>query len=511
LTQGGKSIHSYWVLENPTNPDEWKKLQTDLLEFADADRSLKNPNRVMRLAGAWHLTGDGSHNRSQIITSSGKRYNFEELRAIIPACKVAPIETPIPIPYRPSPQTNSEWTEREWALSYLNALSSYRADDYDDWLAVGMTLHSVDDSLLTEWDNWSRQSPKYTPGCCDKKWKSFKSQGVSLGTLGHMAKQDGWRTPFEKASGRGYSGGIGSGSTSSNLGGSNGNGGEGGNGNDSKAVPPPSIQELTSSEVKKLIAEIIQQGLDGAELRTALNEISHFTPWRIDQLYKLHQQKSEDIERVELRDNTLEQLESLLSASNASLDLHQFLHPNLAGPLLRLSSRLSLKPEVYLTTLLTVASSLHNPQTRIWLSKEDDFDQPAGLYSGIVAETSQKKSPILKALATKPLKVLQAEEKHLFEQKLKAYHYALEEREKLPPEQKSEVDPQLSRKELSSTSRKPLGKGWSIKPLVNRNKECFTLATSYPPSLITRTSTPTVRVLTGKTFSLITTAQPTQP
>jgi len=454
---GGKSIHSYWVLENPTNPDEWKKLQTDLLEFADADRSLKNPNRVMRLAGAWHLTGDGTVNRSQIITSSGKRYSFEELRAIIPACKIAPTETPIP--YRPSPQTNSEWTEREWALSYLNALSSYRADDYDDWLAVGMTLHSVDDSLLTEWDNWSRQSPKYTPGCCDKKWKSFKSQGVSLGTLGHMAKQDGWQSPFEKASGRGYSGGIGSGSRPSNLGSSNGNGGDGGNGNDSKAVLPPSIQELTSSEVKKLIAEIIQQGLDGAELRTALNEISHFTPWRIDQLYKLHQQKSEDIERVELRDNTLEQLESLLSASNASLDLHQFLHPNLASPLLRLSSRLSLKPEVYLTTLLTVASSLHHPQTRIWLSKEDDFDQPAGLYSGIVAETSQKKSPILKALATKPLKVLQAEEKHLFEQKLKAYHYALEEREKLPPEQKREVDPPVKPERAVLYFTKTTGEG----------------------------------------------------
>lgn len=87
-----------------------------------------------------------------------------------------------------------EWSDEEWALSYLSALSPYRADDYGDWLAVGMALHSLGDSLLTEWDNWSRQSQKYTPGCCEKKWKSFKRQGVAIGTLGHMAKQDGWRS-----------------------------------------------------------------------------------------------------------------------------------------------------------------------------------------------------------------------------------------------------------------------------------------------------------------------------
>jgi KaiC/GvpD/RAD55 family RecA-like ATPase len=61
-----------------------------------------------------------------------------------------------------------------------------------------MALHSVDDSLLTEWDNWSRQSPKYKPRDCEKKWKSFKRSGVAIGTLAHMAKQDGWRSPFER-------------------------------------------------------------------------------------------------------------------------------------------------------------------------------------------------------------------------------------------------------------------------------------------------------------------------
>ena len=80
------------------------------------------------------------------------------------------------------------------ARSYLDALSSGRADDYDDWLAVGMALHSVgDDALLDEWEQWSAQSGKHKPSDCQRKWRSFKKSGITLGTLGDMAKKDGWR------------------------------------------------------------------------------------------------------------------------------------------------------------------------------------------------------------------------------------------------------------------------------------------------------------------------------
>jgi hypothetical protein len=101
--------------------------------------------------------------------------------------------------YTRKARSGEEWSDQEWALDYLSALKPDRADNYDEWLKVGMALHSVSDCcLLSEWENWSRQSSKYQPGCCEKKWKSFKSQGVALGTLAHMAKQDGWRNPFKK-------------------------------------------------------------------------------------------------------------------------------------------------------------------------------------------------------------------------------------------------------------------------------------------------------------------------
>lgn len=97
IDTGGKSIHSYWVLDKPVSPQEWKPLQKDLLEYADADRSIKNPSRVMRLAGAWHVSPEGA-NQTKIVTESDKRYSFEELRAIVPVQQDQPVVTkPAPV------------------------------------------------------------------------------------------------------------------------------------------------------------------------------------------------------------------------------------------------------------------------------------------------------------------------------------------------------------------------------------------------------------------------------
>ena len=80
------------------------------------------------------------------------------------------------------------------ARSYLDALNAARTNDYDDWLAVGMALHSLgNDALLDDWEQWSAQSSKHKPSDCQRKWHSFKKSGITLGTLGDMAKKDGWR------------------------------------------------------------------------------------------------------------------------------------------------------------------------------------------------------------------------------------------------------------------------------------------------------------------------------
>jgi len=83
---GGKSVHVYWRFTTPIDPEHWRDLQTRLLEYADADRTLKNPSRVMRLPGAWHLGPDGAPNGQTTILGqpSGRSYTPEDFESILP-------------------------------------------------------------------------------------------------------------------------------------------------------------------------------------------------------------------------------------------------------------------------------------------------------------------------------------------------------------------------------------------------------------------------------------------
>ncbi|MBD2016161.1 DUF3987 domain-containing protein [Microcoleus sp. FACHB-53] len=447
-----KSVHNYWRAD--LTKDQWIELQQDLLVYTQSDQKLKNPSRVLRLAGCWHLKPGYEPMPCDIIHHSEKVYTYDELRAAIPRRQQPEQPT---IDYQPPISGDVPLyqflTKDDRALIDQGAGQGSRNDSgaklARNLLGTAERLKYLgirfsDDPRHLFHDYCYRCTPSLSTSEADTIWKTAQkdnpTSSLSDDALENCAKA--WLKNQEQKSGRGYSSGIGFGG-GNRRGSSGGSGGDGGNG-DNKIIQLPSIQELTESQVKILVDEIIEKGLSGGELNTVLNGISHRTPWRIEQLYKLYYQKLQDIERIELRDNNREQLESLLDASNASLDLHDFLHPNLAKPLKHIASRLSLKPEVYLTALLITASSLHNPKTRIWLCKEDDFDQPAGLYGGIIAPSSQKKSPVLKAIAVKPLKVLDAEERENYKRKLCNYHRKMQEWEELSKEEKKDTDPPVA-------------------------------------------------------------------
>ncbi|MDC0934984.1 PriCT-2 domain-containing protein [Pirellulales bacterium] len=97
------------------------------------------------------------------------------------------------------PKYSSKLSDRELAASALGGLASWRADDYHDWIRVGLALKATSEDLLNEWDNWSRQSDKYASGVCEQKWQSFNGSGLSLGSLIHWAREDGWTPPRPQA------------------------------------------------------------------------------------------------------------------------------------------------------------------------------------------------------------------------------------------------------------------------------------------------------------------------
>lgn len=76
--------------------------------------------------------------------------------------------------------------------SVLDGISQ-RADSYSDWVKVGMALKNSGYSCEL-WDDWSKQSLKYTPGECYKKWGTFtgKDRPITVASLYGLLKEDNY-------------------------------------------------------------------------------------------------------------------------------------------------------------------------------------------------------------------------------------------------------------------------------------------------------------------------------
>jgi DNA primase catalytic core len=232
------------------------------------------------------------------------------------------------------------------------------------------------------------------------------------------------------------------------FGGSGGDGGDGGNGGYSgdKVVLHPSFNPIPPEQLEARLDALIQEGLSSAKLTHRLNQLAEETGRHVVELRKQYSERLSEIEREEGREDTQSQVDALIDASLASVNLREVLPRSLAEPLLKLAGWLNLKPECYLTALLTTTSILHKAGTKVLLNKEWDFEVTPNLYSAIIAPSSQKKSPIIKAICTKPLKVLQRETLEEYKHQLQIYQEELKEWEATKPEERGQPPVEPERK-----------------------------------------------------------------
>ena len=178
VIDSGHGVHAYWRLRTAfINLDDWTRSQKRLIGLLNSDKVVHNPERIMRLPGTMNVKGT-PHVPCKILRADPTR--TYDLTSLLP-----PETDGTSGPFR-----TNDWKS---ALDALGSLSPSRADDYDDWLAVGQCLHSVDQSgpMLSEWDRWSRQSGKYRERDCAHRWNTFgPGRGRTVATLIHMAKQD---------------------------------------------------------------------------------------------------------------------------------------------------------------------------------------------------------------------------------------------------------------------------------------------------------------------------------
>ena len=210
VVASGGGWHCYWLLVDPwdiTAPTERQRaieLQREWVEHhieQGADKGAKDIARILRVPGTVNHKPERNGAIVEFVRCDMSRlYTPEELAAWLP-----PREPKTPKePKQPYLNGNgnghhgdiTQWDEVQAAV---RALSSRRAMNHDDWLKVGMAIHSIDsgDTGWALFDEFSSRCPeKNKEHRQRKRWDSFTpGGGITVDTLFKYAHEDspGWQ------------------------------------------------------------------------------------------------------------------------------------------------------------------------------------------------------------------------------------------------------------------------------------------------------------------------------
>ena len=196
---------------------------------------------------------------------------------------------------------------------------------------------------------------------------------------------------------------------------------------------------LSDEEISAQVDELINLDLPPSRLTAKLNQIAQIAHIPVPEVRKLYTERAEELELADSRASTAAELEQLRSATQSSLDLSTVIPEALAEPIKKLANWLNLRPECYLMALLAGISTLHDTETELVLHRDWDFTVTPNLFAAIVSPSAQKKSPILKAMVTKPLRRLQRKANKEYQQSLQQYEIDLARYEELKRNKNSEA------------------------------------------------------------------------
>src|SRR5262249_8155750 len=189
-----RHFHDYWLVEVHWPADEQGKadfaaVMERMIQTYHSDPGAKDLSRVLRVPGFLHRKADKGPVTPfmvRIVSANDKRYTRAELLAAFP-----PVERE---PKREAPR--SEWRPRDDDDERIReALNYIDPDPRDLWRDIGMALKDhYGESGRSLWDQWSRRSKKFNERDQNKAWRSFKREGITVGTLFHHAQQGGWQT-----------------------------------------------------------------------------------------------------------------------------------------------------------------------------------------------------------------------------------------------------------------------------------------------------------------------------
>lgn len=290
------------------------------------------------------------------------------------------------------------------AQSYLAALHPSRVENDDVWMQVGKALHSVSETLLPAWEQWSQQSNKDRSNECKLKWQSFKKSSVTLETLERLAKQDGWQPPLETqpTSSRSFPSNV---VSSHNV-----------YENDryrDNLLNSTLTSSLDLDHIQKHMRSMSEQDLPASAIKAFKLQVRldnpELTAQDIEELWVMivREQEQAEANKELLHHN----LPNLLQVKRQRLLLSDYLWGDggrLATQLTATATAMPTAPEFLLTTLIAAAGSRIGAGTQISIKPSAGYTQPAIYRTLIVAATGCKKTPAQKIILS-PLETFEAE------------------------------------------------------------------------------------------------------
>jgi len=186
-------------------------------------------------------------------------------------------------------------------------------------------------------------------------------------------------------------------------------------------IRPPQFQTPPISELEGEIEELLDSDLKKSQLQLKISELAQKFRLNSADVWKIYRDREQELEQEVNREDTAVEVARLLEIKQSKIELSEILPAKLAEPIERLAKLLNLKPECYLAALLTQVSALFKVGTEIRLRRDSDYICTPNYFCGIVAESSQKKSPIKRAMIDRPMKPLQDKAREEYKEACQQY------------------------------------------------------------------------------------------
>ncbi|PSB55160.1 DNA primase, partial [Chroococcidiopsis cubana CCALA 043] len=434
--QTRKSVHTYWVFDAAIEIDAWRKLQTDLLIRTGSDPALKNPSRVMRLAGSYHIKPGCEPVRCNIIHCGDKRCSYEELRAAIPLPKPPATKLPLLQPSCGSTPQGQRYEEiqvpvpeavpleaclsKESRLLLESGVSEGSRNVSGAKLArdligtatylqaIGQHFNGNPQQMLEDYAN--RCTPPLPASEVDAIWKSAEKDrpGPSCQPEGVEAcirawywkhhlkpnrQQQATQKSHNQVSGRGF-----------------------GHGNGSNVGKPP-VAAVTLCD---RIREILSRHETESVVASALMDLATATGRTYNEINSLARIIRAEGELATEVIAAVQSFQGILKSCRKRLDIGRYLDKALADPLVSMAAAMPTAPEYLFNTFLASSASRIGTAARVAINPEGGYTQPCIFWTANVAHSGQAKTPPQQAIL-KPLEEMEAAAKEIHDIQMEDY------------------------------------------------------------------------------------------